>query len=267
MTGRQRRLAERQMQRQTIMHGMEEENIDRQRNQQKELWGLEDERFRLAKEHFTQQEEFQKEGIKKQEEFYERRRKLEEEMVEMQRTYMLEQLKLQESAIGAQAQYAKEMHEHQLDMISMNQEIATTVDTWKTAWSYGDLAAEVFAEITKWLEDLAARFDIDIPKGGSPPPGGKPANPVVVYEDNEKRVWSDGRVEYKNGGGSDTGTGGTGTYTPTSGVVTSTWEDEYLSVQAGTGAAPGMQEITIYIGNEVLGTYVIDTVTKELTIG
>jgi hypothetical protein len=277
MTGRQRTLAERQMGRETIMHGMEEEDIERQRAQQKEAWGLEEQRFRLVNEHYKEQEMFQKEGIKRQEEFFERRKKLEEEMVDLQRTYMLEQLKLQEQSIGAQAEYAKLMHEHSLDMIALEQTQAQIVDDWEQAVTYTDLIGDIFNEVRQFIEDVTG-MDLSVPSDddngdgpSGPPPDGHPdhrnnddSDPKIRDYDNDDWRRQHGGTVYPNLAYL-VGERGPEVLMPRS----SPWASSYIPSGAAAqgGGMYGPQEITIYIGNEKLGTFVLDTISKELRVG
>jgi hypothetical protein len=113
MSGRQRKLAERQMERETTMYGMEGERIDTQRERQKEMWSLEDQRFELTKKHFEEQRQLQQENMKKQREFYDEGMKLQDELLRLQREYQMKQLELQKAAIGAQAEAARKMKEAQ----------------------------------------------------------------------------------------------------------------------------------------------------------
>jgi hypothetical protein len=265
------------MGRETIMHGMEEEDIERQRAQQKEAWGLEEQRFRLVNEHYKEQEMFQKEGIKRQEEFFERRKKLEEEMVDLQRTYMLEQLKLQEQSIGAQAEYAKLMHEHSLDMIALEQTQAQIVDDWEQAVTYTDLIGDIFNEVRQFIEDVTG-MDLSVPSDddngdgpSGPPPDGHPdhrnnddSDPKIRDYDNDDWRRQHGGTVYPNLAYL-VGERGPEVLMPRS----SPWASSYIPSGAAAqgGGMYGPQEITIYIGNEKLGTFVLDTISKELRVG
>ena len=116
MTGRDRRLAERQMGRETIMHDIEGEQIDKQRERQKDLWQLEDERYKAQLQQHKEQQKFQQDAIKMQQRFFEERKKLEEEQVKLSRAYFIEQQKLQEAQIGASVKYAEIQREIALTM-------------------------------------------------------------------------------------------------------------------------------------------------------
>ena len=94
MTGRQRRISERQMGRSTVMHNLQEENIDKQRERQQEIWRLEDRKHQMAIEHFEEQATMQDERLEKMREFYEESKKLQEQQFELQKAQFIESNKL-----------------------------------------------------------------------------------------------------------------------------------------------------------------------------
>lgn len=108
MTGRQRRLAERQMGRETLTHDLETEQYEKQKDRQQELWDLEDRRFQNQIAQYQEQLDMQKESLAKQREFFEERKQLEAEQTALQREYWQKQHDLQVAAAGAQAAYAAE---------------------------------------------------------------------------------------------------------------------------------------------------------------
>lgn len=108
MTGRDRRLAERQMERDTIMHDREGGQIDKKRDQQEELWKLEDERHDNQLSQHKESMEMSAEALKKQREFFEERKKIEEEQIKLQRAYFIQQQELQKKSADTAAYYAQE---------------------------------------------------------------------------------------------------------------------------------------------------------------
>jgi len=121
MTGRDRRLAERQMGRETIMYGMEGEQIDKQKSRQKELWQLEDERFAQQVGYQNSLFDLQEENLNKQKEFYEQRKALESEQVALNRKYWEEQHALQLKAAESAAGYAAINAENAKIMLEFSQ--------------------------------------------------------------------------------------------------------------------------------------------------
>ena len=114
MTGRDRRLAERQMKRDTIMHDMEGDQIERQKDRQQELWKLEDTRFSIDKKQHEESVKMQREEMahdkamfEQSKRFYAEEKKLQDESTRLQRAYYMEQNKLQRESAGIQAHAAK----------------------------------------------------------------------------------------------------------------------------------------------------------------
>jgi len=122
MTGRDRRLAERGMERETIMYGQQGDEIERQRSRQKQQWQWEDESFAQKQKHFNESQKLQEEDRNRQKEFYEEGKKLRDEQVVLQRAMWREQIALQKQSIAASAEYAKNMNEANLALMSFSQE-------------------------------------------------------------------------------------------------------------------------------------------------
>ncbi len=95
MTGRQRRLADRQMQRDTTMHDIEGNQIDRQINRQKESWKLEDERIGIQKKQFEESKKLQEEQLQANRKFFAESKKLQLDSQALQHAQFLAQHKLQ----------------------------------------------------------------------------------------------------------------------------------------------------------------------------
>jgi hypothetical protein len=108
MTGRERRLAERQMGRATTLHDLEGEQIDKQKDRQKQLWMMEDERFNQQVGYQEELFKMQEDNLNKQKEFFEERKTLEQEQVDLNREYWQKQHDLSMSAAGAASKYATE---------------------------------------------------------------------------------------------------------------------------------------------------------------
>jgi hypothetical protein len=119
LTGRDRRLAERQMGRETIMYDLEGEQIDKTRDRQKETWKLEDEQFNLNKRHFAEQHALQVEANRMNKLFYEEGKRLQDEAVKLQRAYFVEGQKLQLASIGVSARYNQQMEALQKTQLEM----------------------------------------------------------------------------------------------------------------------------------------------------
>jgi DNA polymerase III epsilon subunit-like protein/uncharacterized glyoxalase superfamily protein PhnB len=139
MTGRQRRLAERQQERAGIMHNVEDEQINRQQKRQQELWKMEDDRFELSKaqhtaEYAMQQKNFdlQKKEFEEQKKFYLENKKIEDEIIALQRKHWLDQHKLSEEAIKMDEEHAKKIQDMKMRQLELNASMEVANGTLKT---------------------------------------------------------------------------------------------------------------------------------------
>ena len=155
LTGRDRRMAERQMGRETIMHDIEGEQIDKQRERQRELWDLEDERFRVQRQQQQEQLRFSQEALKVQMQFFEERKKLEEEQNKLQRAYQIEQMRLSEEQVKASAAYA-EIQSEIAETMRMVEEFAVRAGAEGSLFNEDTLIAilEVLVDINPELKEL-----------------------------------------------------------------------------------------------------------------
>lgn len=162
MTGRDRRMAERQMSRETIVKGQEDERIDEQRKRQEELWALEDERFDMQRQHFEENKKFQEEAIQKQKEFFEEQFRLQEEAIRLQRELTMKQLELQEQSLGIQKEMLEANRKQQ--EIQMAMEVLSIMLTTSEenrlllAEQLGVEADEVFGTMDKYLQQWFEGF-------------------------------------------------------------------------------------------------------------
>lgn len=186
MTGRQRRLAERGMERETTMYNLETGQIETQRDRQQEMWALQDERFEMERKHHEEQLAMQEESLEKQAEqlemqkqFYEERRQLEEESIALSREYQLKQLELQKAALGTQAEQIEKNFEHQQMILEMNEAQEANLDKAKQLQQE---AAIFFDTLLNKLPDVNEAFnqmvDLFIAKLKDPS-----SNPILQLKD------------------------------------------------------------------------------------
>jgi len=155
MTGRQRRLAERQQERAGIMHNVEDEQIARQQARQKELWKMEDERFEVSKQQHAQQYEqtlkqfeLQKKEFEEQKKFYLENKKIEDEITKLQRQHWLDQHKLSEEQLKLTEEHAKKTLELQQASQILNTYMELTNGEMKT------LAEDSMVKFTEAIANL-----------------------------------------------------------------------------------------------------------------
>jgi hypothetical protein len=186
LTGRDRRMAERQMGRETIMHDIEGEQIDRQRERQRELWDLEDERFRVQRQQQQEQLRFSQEALKIQEQFFEERRRLEEEQNKLQRAYQTEQMRLSEEQVKASAAYAQTQKEI-AETMRQFEEFSTRASAEGNLFNEDTMIAllEVLSELNPEFKELLDNL-VDAKKslgGGGGGGGGGGTGKPSVYAD------------------------------------------------------------------------------------
>ena len=109
LTGRQRKISEREMGRATIMHNLEGEQIDKQRERQEETWDMEDKKHQMTISHFEEQQALQEENLKKMKEFYAENKQLQIESFELQKAQFIEQNALQRASAATMQEYADAM--------------------------------------------------------------------------------------------------------------------------------------------------------------
>jgi hypothetical protein len=297
MTGRDRRLGERQMARETIMYGLEGEQIDKQRERQEDLWKLEDERFMIQEAQHREQLKFTEEGIKVQERFYEERKRLEQEQVKLTRAYYTEQMKLQEQQIKASAAYARTQQEIAQTMLEFRQESEKLMaqgglfneDTWAGLVSImseidPQLAQEFWDLFMKQMDkalDKADRGTTDNDQlgnddwrdddasdddGTGPPPGGHPDHQNIP---EGTRRQHGGRVV----AGMDyvVGEAGTEAFRPyfTGDVLptykTNPWESTMLTPR-NQGKESQLIQLILNLGGDYFREFILNTVDSEIDV-
>lgn len=280
MTGRDRKLAERQMRRDTTVHDVEGDQIDKSRSRQESLWKLEDERFETSKRQYEEQKRFQLEQMNKQEEFYYRGKELQDAQLELTRAYFIEQQKLQREAAGAQMHFAEEMRKAEDDLLKLAQTeedrmaklgIAKTLEV--------DMINTLIGGINYLIAHIPSAFKNGLPiagwggGGGGPINPGDPDDPAQPTSAHPGRKGGDNRTQdwgqvgtMRNRGRNLDDWGQVGTMGDWGQVGTmNSWDNTAVTYSDGTKAADQIT-VTINIGNEKLGDFVIDRVTQEINL-
>lgn len=267
MTGRDRRLAERQMERETIMYDREGEQMDRQKARQEELWQLEDERFDMQQRHFKEGIERQEEAIRKQQEFFEKRMKLEDELIALQREYQEKQWELQEKSIGMQTAMLEEQQKIQdlqnaINILALENQglLELNEAESKTINQYVSAAVQAFIDGMKRAKGVADGIGggggggtsgtsstlPDMTAGGTVGWQTVPGAPGVPYD-----VTLHGGEAYNV-----MKPGELASYDP--------WQSEQLGEMPRVASTPAPTTIIVQIGNEEIKRYVIDAVVQGL---
>ena len=252
MTGRDRRLAERQMKRDTIVYGEEGDQIEKQKNQQKELWKLEDERFKLDRKQHDENLKMTEEQQKMQRKFYEENKKLTEEGIKLQRAEYIANYQLEKINLAAQAAYMQ--RENQLRKLMEDAQLteltnAATYNAMLTAQASG--VNLVSAAFVKFLNDILAIV------GSSD----RVTSPTVAPNRQEgPSKAAGGMVRVGEFGPENFNVGGTGYIVPNH--LTNPWQNTLID-HRGQGEKKQIK-LTINLGNGMLKTFVLDTVDQEI---
>jgi hypothetical protein len=275
MSGRQRKVAERGMERETVMFGMQGDQIERGRKRQEETWALEDQRFEMTKKHFEEQRTLQEENMKRQREFYEEGKKLRDEQVELQRAYWKEMHALQLAAAGAQASYAEQMDEVNDKMEALGQSQQDQAGLLRVAQSDS-------VKMTNTIIDGLNHIIRHAPDALKSILGEQEYIPTF----SPKEGGNGGGYEYQQAGGDvfpghnyvvgergpemlRIGTIGSIVNQADlldSGGYRSKWNDTMSLSPQGGGYGSGPQIINLYVGNDLLKRFVLETVKQDLEV-
>jgi hypothetical protein len=259
MTGRQRKIAERQNDRDVTMHNLEGDQIDKQTARQEQLWKLEDKRFEIQRKQFNESMKMQQISLDKNKEYFEARKDLENQEIKLQRAHYKQQVALQKEAAAAAKAYAIEQHKQKVSMdlatlaaqlngAAMN----TLADGWENSvFGATTLNVQLGIFATK-MQQLAGTFS-EMLDGSSSGTGtgdngsGGGVDPVALVagalRGNDAASFSKNYASRINSMASET------TFIPT----------------ANKSAASQQQVINVYVGNEKLGDFVVKRVQQELS--
>jgi hypothetical protein len=250
MTGRERRLSERGMERETTMFNLQGDQITRKRDQQQELWQLEDERFELQKKHYQETRDLQQEQMDKAVEFFEQRTKLEEASRELQRAFFIEQNKLQMAAAGAAAHYATKMKEARDDMFEFGVEQAENIAKFGMVIEDTETLTEL---LTKYVDTAIFKIRMALKELGGT--NDTRAGGGIVLAGGSYIVGEDEPELFKP---------------LVSGVIIpkQKLEDPWYNTVFGGGGSTqrvvsGSPTIHVFIGNQEIKDYVVETVDEE----
>ena len=284
MTGRQRRVAERQMRRETTMFNLEGDQINRQQDRQKELWKIEDERFAIQKKQFLESRELQEEQLIASRKFFAERKKLDDEQLKLSRAQYIVEFGLQREEMKLRKELTEQSHKQQATMQLLSIQMARTTALSST------LSNEGFEQMKNALTTFYAALKpvVEYMKesakllGGSTSPkkptswgggynnatGGRLSSGVhavgedgwefvidgmVVPHEVSKEMWREGLRP--------------GPKPPSSAVslIDSNLSpgNHRTSPESGRNNLP----INIYLGNDKIAEFVVDVVTREVISG
>lgn len=245
MTGRQRKIAERGMKRETTIHNIEEDQITKQKGRQEELWKLEDERFKMTKKHYEEGVSMQREQLKHSKDYYLQNKVFEDQKIKLSREHWEDEMKRQKQSIAISQHYAKEQHKLNVTMAQlstatelMHGQMNTLTDDGmeRLKQSFID-SMPVFLELAGVLDRIA---------------GVDTSNMAPVG-------WSTTTTP----GGYDPQTSPGGYASP---HVSTGESPDYSYVPLTSGGSNTSQTINVHVGNERLETFVINSVDADLRV-
>lgn len=256
MTGRERRLAERGMARETIMHDLEGEQIDKRRARQKEIWSLEDERFALQISHQEAMFDLQEQNIEKQREFFEQRKQLDEEQTRLQRQYWEENMQIQEEALAINVAYAEQMYAIQQTMIALNEHVEDangrlSLMSEETMVNLASVLAEVDPLFRSFIRNAEDFVDLMDEAGVTQAKTGR-QHGGRVYPGESYMVGEAGIEMFQP----DV----TGTIVP----LNDPWSATVVGPE--TGSESGMIHVVLKVGDETLIDRMLDRVDQEIQL-
>jgi len=279
MTGRERKKAERGMDRDTIMHNLDEQQVDKQKGRQQELWKLEDKRFEIQRRQFAESQKMQLESLEKQKELFVARKGMEEQEIKFQREHYKQQTALQKEATRAQIEYTKvqaanqrTMQQMQLAMTLNQASQRTLADGWQTLsqkMMVADDQLRLLAEsLTLVAQNAAAASshpdDDDYNPYEYTPGGGRnnratggnvlAGERLVVNEIGEEIFIPDtnGKIIPSWRGGSS------------SASFAEDYARPFIPFDNSSSGSPKQIAVNVYLGNDRIEQFIIDTVTGEL---
>lgn len=258
-SGRERRLGERQMQRETTMFNAEGDQIEKQKSRQEEMWKLEDERFVLEKEQHLESMTMQRKQLVMQKEYYFERYELESKQIKLQREYWKEQIELQKRSAGVSAAAAKASSEYADTQLMIAQGFEENMKSggvydpqvWEELGTLMGLVHLSFQDFKKDLIEVKKLIDAIVAGGGSNAVGGYYSPGNMMAEFGAETLVAEGsrmRVE------------------PT--FVHNPWQDALVAntKNQGGGSPSSPTTVIINVGGERLKEFVIDTISKEVSV-
>ena len=132
-SGRERKLLERKLERDTSMQNIKEEGVSNQREYQEQIWRVQEKRYKEERQHHEEMLVLQKKEHETAKKLFEERARIEDQYLQAQRKFEKENHKLALAAIGAQAYYAKKMKDLRDDTEGLSHAQRDIMSAWNLA--------------------------------------------------------------------------------------------------------------------------------------
>ena len=275
LTGRQRKISERGMDRDTTMHNMEEGQIAKGISRQQQAWALEDKRFEIQRKQFGENMKAQQEQLDRSRQYFEENKHLQDQQIKAEREHYKQNLALQKEATAAQIAYNKTQMDNQRAMaalaLSMKSNQATAnlmVDGWQTltaALIANSIAvqANIRAYQPAGGNNPSSQNNTWTSSGGEHPGGGGEALGGPIRAGQRYRVGElgpedfisdvDGKIIPNHRRGSNN-----------SNFAEDAAETAFIPLAKRNSQGSGMQQINIFIGNDKIDQYIVRAIQGEL---
>jgi hypothetical protein len=259
MSGRQRKIAERGMERATVMRGLAVDQEDKEKERMEEMNRMADEQYNMQMDHHRENRDLIEENMEKQKEFYEEGRKLQDELIKLQRAQFDAQQGLALRQIELQEEHTATVEELQDAMTLINQEEQDRTAEFRKMIELNpakmmERIVAAFIALQAAIGETPARLGGDIPHavGGDVIPG-------VTYltGEFEPELVRSGTI------GSVATLGDLRTAER---LYHDRWDDSSSFSSPNRGSGNGQQSISIYIGEKKIKEFIIDTISKELKV-
>jgi hypothetical protein len=282
MTGRERRLAERQMGRETTMYNIEGEQIEKQKDRQKEIWELEDRRFATQIRQYKENTKFQQDQLDTARKFFKESTALDEEAKKLQRASFIANMDLQKQSAGMQVYYAQKAFDEQkllwdlqMEELTKNGAAALVTDDYlmgfqQTIANVGSAASSATPGLKGLIDELLRLPGANIGNGGGNTGSGSTRNPDYPEKAIGGNINQTGWTLVGERGAELLAPGGSiYSHEQTSALermtgLTHNMLGQSILVPMNKGGKSSGQTINVYVGNEKLATFVVDTINKEL---
>jgi hypothetical protein len=275
-SGRERRLEEMQNKENVTVYGMEKNQRDKEFAFQKERWKLEEQQHKLQIQQFAETKKLQQEELDANRKFWEEGKKLSEAAVQLQRAEFIENNKLQQQSAAlqaAQAQATKQMADVMIPYTKYSGDVSGMLDSMN-ATTLPDMIAyltNVNSGMITFISNLATvqallggGWQGPLPGEGQHATGGSlgPGVSSVGEAGWEFAVGNQIIPHATSVGLYNAGMRPGMSFAQGTNKINEYMDRAMLPFSGGGGSKP--MQVNVYVGNELLQSFIIDAVSKDL---
>jgi hypothetical protein len=260
-SGRERRLAEMQNKETVTVYGMEKEQREKEFGFQKQQWKLQEEQFKTQIKQFNETKKLQQEELDANRLFWKENKSLTEAAVELQRAQFIENNKLSmESAAlqAAQATMQKQVNDLMIPYLKYQGDNEALLNNLASP-TLTDMIASLNTVNPLLSVFITHLNEIITSQGGTAPTH---TNPTPKDKGNENPPSNPSTPSHEDDCKAHPHKKGCEDYLGS--VSLSTYMNRTVLSPTKTASAAGTPAIHIYIGNEEIKSYIVDTVVQDL---